>query len=370
MVPSGDRIRGSAPRHAVRLRRQVEPDILPTVGEHLSTYHSVYGLRIEANRAIPGLMPLARAQSESDLLVHLGVTPGFLHSASPADIFYNSPYPDSDGQPSLRVARLADGAYIVFCYSDGARFVIDRNGHELWADWPEGYCIEDAATYLVGPVLGFVLRLQGITPLHASGVAIEDHVIAFVGVAGAGKSTTAAAFAHLGFAVVSDDVVTLQDYRGGLFVAPGYPRVNLWPDSVLALLGSEDALPRITPTWGKRYLSLDQTKCRFESRRLPLGAVYFLGERDSGRSVPLIEEVPAGDALLALVANTYVNYVLDRGMREREFELLSRLVAQVPIRKITPSSDTACLPLLCQTIAEDVRQVTNLSLAGMTSGGD
>jgi hypothetical protein len=315
-------------------------------------------------------MPLARALSEVDLHVQLGAGPGFSSSLDPADFFYTSQYSDSDGQPSLRVARLDHGAYIAFFYCDGARFVIDRTGHELWADWPEGYCIEDAATYLVGPVLGFVLRLQGITPLHASSVAIEEQAIAFVGVAGAGKSTTAAAFAHQGFAVLSDDVVPLQEYRGGLFVAPGYPRVNLWPDSVRALRGSEDALPRITPTWGKHYLPLDQAKCRFESRRLPLGAVYFLGERDPGRSVPLIEEVPASDALLALVGNTYVNYVLDRGMRQREFELLSRLVEQVPMRKITPPADTACLPLMCQSIAEDVRQITKLSLVGTTTGGD
>jgi hypothetical protein len=327
-------------------------------------------LRIEANRAIPGLMPLARAFPEPDLRVHLGAGSEFQHSAGPADILYISPYLDPGGQPSLRVATLANGAYIAFFYADGVRFVIDRNGHELWADWPEGYCIEDTATYLVGPVLGFVLRLQGITPLHASGVAIDDQVIAFVGVAGAGKSTTAAAFARFGYGVLSDDIVPLQDYRGGLFVAPGYPRVNLWPDSVRALLGSEDALPRITPTWGKHYLSLDQARCRFESRRLPLGAVYFLGERDPGRSVPLIEEVPAADGLLALVANTYVNYVLDRGMRQREFELLSRLVAQVPMRKITASADPACLPLMCQTIAEDVRQIASPSLVGMTPGGD
>ena len=180
----------------------------------------------------------------------------------------------------MRVARLAGGAYFGLFYSDGARFAVDREGRDVWADWPEGYALEDAATYLVGPVLGFVLRLRGITPLHASAIAVEDQAIAFVGVPGAGKSTTAAAFAHRGFAVLSDDVVALEDGQNHFLVAPGYPRVNLWPDSVRALLGSEDALPLITPTWGKHYLPLDQKGRRFQSKQLPLGAVYFLGERD------------------------------------------------------------------------------------------
>jgi hypothetical protein len=289
-------------------------------------------------------------------------------SGSQAALLYTSPYCDDQGDPTLRVTSFAGGAYFVFSYSDGARYAIDRAGSELWADWPEGYSIEDAATYLVGPVLGFVLRLRGITPLHASVIAIEDQAIALVGVGGAGKSTTAAALAHLGFSVLSDDVAPLEDDHGEFLVAPGYPRVNLWPDSVRALLGSEDSLPRITPTWGKHYLPLDQDRRRFESRRLPLGALYFLGDRDAGRTAPHIEEVATGDALMSLVANTYVNYVLDRDMRRREFELLSRLVARVPMRRIHPSADPAGILAMCEAIAEDARSVMKPAPAGVGSG--
>jgi hypothetical protein len=266
----------------------------------------------------------------------------------------------------LRVASYAAGAYFAFFYSDGPCFVIDRDGRQLWADWPEGYAIEDAATYLVGPVLGFVLRLQGITPLHASAIALDDRAIALVGMPGAGKSTTAAAFAHLGFAVLSDDVVALEDCRDRFLVAPGYPRVNLWPDSVRTLLGSEQALPRITPTWEKHYLPLNEGGRRFQSEKLPLGAVYFLGERDPGSRAPVIREVAAGEALVNLVANTYVNYLLDRPMRHREFDLLSRLVTGVPVREIRPSADPSGVLAMCQAVAADARQF--VSSATIASG--
>jgi hypothetical protein len=341
-------------------------------GVLVPVHHRIYGLRVAANRAIPGLQPLLDANSETDIHVHLKGSPAFpiAVSESALDYFYTSTYCDDAGQPSVRVAALAGGDYIGFFYSDGARFAIDRKGNELWADWPQGYSVEDASTYLVGPVMGFVLRLKGIVPLHASSVAIEDHAIAFVGPGGAGKSTTAAAFAHLDFAVLSDDVVPLLDRHDEFLAVPGYPRVNLWPDSVRALLGSEGALPLVTPAWGKRYLPLDQTRCRFESRRLPLGAVYFLGQRDPSRPVPMIEEVAAGDALLTLVANTYVNYVLDRQMRQREFELLSRLVARVPMRRILPSADPSALLAMCEAIADDARRTLNLSPAGAALGAD
>jgi hypothetical protein len=336
-----------------------------------SVRHEIYGLRIAANRAIPGLLPLLDENEQIDLRVWLRGTPAFPPGVSDStDCFYASPCDDSSGHAALRVVRSPGGAYFGFFYSDGARFAVNREGREVLADWPEGYALEDAATYLVGPVMGFVLRLNGIIPLHASAIAIEDQAIALVGMPGAGKSTTAAAFAHHGFAVLSDDVVALQD-RGDFFrVAPGYPRVNLWPDSVRALFGSEDALPRITPTWGKHYLPLNQNGCHFQSEQLPLGGIYLLGEREPCLTVPRIEELTAAEALMTLVANTYVNYLLDRDMRHREFDLLSRLVAGVPVRLVRPSADPSGIPAMCETIAGDARNLMISSPAGVASGAD
>jgi hypothetical protein len=332
--------------------------------------YQLYDLRITANRPIPGLAQQPDSVGSPDLRIHLKDSPAFpaLASESATSFFYTSPNLDEAGAPALRVASIAGGSCFGFFYPDGARFAIDREGCELWADWPEGYSLEDAATYLVGPVMGFVLRLKGITPLHASGVAIDDHAIAIVGVPGAGKSTTAAAFARLGYPVLSDDVVALSHRADGFQVAPGYPRVNLWPDSVHALLGAEDALPLITPNWGKHYLPLDEAGHRFQSGRLPLGAIYLLGERDPDRHVPVIEELAPGEALVNLVANTYVNYLLDREMRHREFDLLSGLVARIPVRRLCPSGDPSCILAMCEAVAADARHVMNASLAGVAGG--
>jgi len=56
------------------------------------------------------------------------------------------------------------------------------------------------------PVLGLLLRCKGVTCLHASAVSFGEHSVAFVGPAGAGKSTTAATFARQGYGVISDDI--------------------------------------------------------------------------------------------------------------------------------------------------------------------
>jgi len=58
--------------------------------------------------------------------------------------------------------------------------------------------------------------------------------------------------------------------------------------------------------------------------------------------------------MLALIGNTYVNYLLDKEMRAREFEFLRRLLQIVPVRQVTPHCDPRRLLDLCELIEKDV----------------
>jgi hypothetical protein len=278
-------------------------------------------------------------------------------SSESIDVLNTSSNDLADSHPNLRMGMLLGGSYFGLLYGDGARFAVQRDGGEVWADWPENYTLEDACTYLLGPVMGFVLRLRGTICIHASAVTIGDRVIALAGPPGSGKSTTAAALACSGFPILSDDVVALTEKGDQFLVQPGYPRVNLWPDSVGSLFGSEDALPRITPTWDKRYLPLGQNGHRFASNPLPLGAIYILENRDSALAAPVVQEVFGEQAFMALVANTYVNYLLDQDMRRTEFDVLSRVVSEIPIHRVRIPEEPSAIFKLCDAIASDAKQV-------------
>jgi hypothetical protein len=65
----------------------------------------------------------------------------------------------------------------------------------------------------------------------------------------------------------------------------------------------------------------------------------------------VIEEIAAGEGLMTLVANTYVNYLLNPEMRQREFDLLSRVVASVPVRRVRPTANPSEVFDLCEAIA-------------------
>ena len=325
--------------------RRPEPNLQP-----MHYQCSIYGLGVVANKAIPGVPPSTIAAA--DVRISFGSLPAWLDelSATQVETSYVADYKSQYGDPALRVFRVMEGKYYRFCYADRTEFVVDRAGSEVWANWIEPLTLEDTATYLLGPVMGFVMLLRGIVCLHASPVVIEDKAIAIVGPAGSGKSTTAAAFSKLGYRVLAEDVVTLDDRGDHFLVRPGYPMIRLWPPAVKALYGSESYLPPLTPNWDKCYLNLRE---RFQGEPLPLAAIYQLGERRHDRIAAYVERLDRADALMSLVANTYATKLMDKQMRAREFELLTRVLNKVPVRRLTPHADLARVPELCERILAD-----------------
>ena len=309
---------------------------------------SIYGLGVIANRTIPGV-PASSITSE-DVRISFGSLPAWLPevSASQIETSYVADYKSECGDPALRVFRVLDGRYFRFCYADRTEFLIDEAGTEVWARWSDPLTLEDTATYLLGPVMGFVMLLRGIVCLHASAVAIGNEAIALVGPAGSGKSTTAAAFANRGYSILAEDVVTLDDRHDHFLVRPGYPCIRLWPASVKALYGSETHLPKLTPNWDKCYLELNHG---FQTQPLRLAAIYLLGERHVDGA--LIQTVDRAEGLMSLVANTYATKLMDKQMRAREFELLTRVLSNVPLRRVTPHTDPGHLPEMCTRILAD-----------------
>jgi hypothetical protein len=330
----------------------------------LDLYYSVFGLLLHSNLPLPGVVPIISRTSSPDIELHLGNSPYPAGGewSSEQELAYVGPYSTETGEPGLRVWRVANGEFLRIAYSDGTQFWLDRKRERLWAVWPSTLSLEDTASYLFGPILGLLLRLRGVTCLHASAVAFKGRSVAFVGTEGAGKSTTAAAFARDGYGVLSDDIVALVEQEGAFHVMPAYPHLSLWPDSVKMLYGSSEALPRFIPDWDKRRLDLGNQGTRFENRSLPLGAIYILGERRLDPA-PFLESIRPQRALLSLVADTYANKILDREMRASEFEVLGRLVTTIPIRQVHPHKDANRLEELCRVIREDFATLNSPTVA-------
>lgn len=320
----------------------------------MDSTHKVFGLTLHSNLPIPGLAPVESSRSTADVDIYWGSSPESKDEVPFAaeELSYSSSYTDGAGNPGLRIWKRRDGIYLHLVYYDGIEFWLEKRGTAVWAIWPETSTFDDAVSYFLGPVLGLLLRLRGVTCLHASAVAIDDSCIVFVGPEGAGKSTTAALLARDGFSVISDDVAALVENGDGFRVMPAYPHLCLWPDSVEMLYGSPEALPRFSAGWEKRRLGLGYQGSCFEERELPLRAIYLLGERRPDPA-PYIEAVQPRGALLSLLADTFANKILDRESRASEFAVLGRLVTTVAVRRVYAHQEATRFKELCRVIRED-----------------
>jgi hypothetical protein len=299
-------------------------------------------------------LPAAPAHAAPDIVLALGAAPAWRRESFAASaVRYRTPSDESRPDDNLIVYGFSEG--FCFRYADATEFYVARDGRAIWGNWPAVSTLADTETYLLGPVLGFAQRLMGVLCLHASAVVVDDCAVALCGPAESGKSTTAGAFGAAGFEVLADDMTALRERGGGTMAMPAYDHLRVWEDSEHMLLGTRGALPRLTPTWDKRALTLRGQGWTFREQPAMLGAVILLAPRAEDASAPRIEPVAPGDAFVALAANSYANYLLDDAMRAAEFASIARLMTSVRVFRAAPNSDPGRIRDLVRTIVAAVR---------------
>ena len=323
--------------------------------------YRVYGLSLAAVESVPGLEACEPVRPEPDVCLELRSEPDWAREARllPAQQIHKLEAEPQTEDPAFVVTSYGGDRFFGLSYTDGTEFMVDGEGRRVWGAWTEPWTKEDFTTYLLGPVMGFVLRRRGVTPLHASCVCVAGNAVLLCGDAQAGKSTTVAALALRGMRVLCEDIAALRWSQGRSWVEPGYPRICLWPDGVEKLMGRKDALPLLTPNWEKRYLPLDGVLAGFEAERCPVGAIYFLAPRVPEESAPRVEPMTPKEALLELVQNTYMNWLLDRQQRAAEFYELTHLVEQTPVRRAVPHRDPRRIGALCEAIVTDAESLAS-----------
>jgi hypothetical protein len=317
----------------------------------VSKSYLLYGLHVAADHEIPGLLATS-LNGPPDLRVHFSEWPSDLVSSEGLGLWFPSPLTTDPPGVQRRVFRSHSGDLFLITYPDGTEFAIDLSGCDVWVKWQSPMSVEDVVTYLVGPVVGFLLRWRGQLCLHAGCVRVGRAALAIAGSGGAGKSTTVSSFALSEYSVLSDDITPITERDGVTYAVPGYPRLCLWPESAAALFGHPDALPNISPSWDKKYFAVG-THSEFELAPVPLGAIYVLGDRSESDTAPRVEPLSQERAFVTLLGHSYANNWLDSAMRAAEFRHLDRLVRRLPIRLATPHAEIARLPQLRDAIVAD-----------------
>jgi hypothetical protein len=173
--------------------------------------------------------------------------------------------------------------------------------------------------------------------LHASAVRVGDHAVAFAGPQGAGKSTLAAACALSGCPAISDDLSAIVDAEPPR-VQWGAPYLRMRPGAIETMATALGQAESLTPAPDGHCLDLTQPTARREPP-LPLAAIYCLSRTaEPARADVQIDPMRARLAVMTLLGDTWAARLQTPAERAHELDVLLRLVARVPVRRLTLGS--------------------------------
>lgn len=179
---------------------------------------------------------------------------------------------------------------------------------------------------VIGPVIAGLLHQRDFLVLHASAIAIDGVVVAFLGGKGWGKSTMAAYMQSRSHQLITDDVLALKVGLNGIVMAvPGFPQLKLWPKAAEFLGLDVDRMSRVQPDLDKVGHRLT---CDFFKLPLPLGHIYVL---DIGDEVEILP-VHLNDAFAEMVRHSYMaRHLQSSGTASAHFRQCTALVSSVPV---------------------------------------
>ena len=297
--------------------------------------YRVYGLGLHSELPIPEL--LASPSAAPDIVVMRAAL------APPAPPSAQAVRP-GDAVDESWAERSGDTTRCVF---EGVGHYLIEEGRRILVDAAAG--ADDAVVrhLLLGPVLAHLLWQRGIFTLHASVLRVQGRSLAFVGVSGEGKSTTAAALGAAGHGLVCDDVAALTVVGERIRVLPGFPRIRLHDDSIMGIGDRPQAHPAVHPHIDKRSKAVT----RFVAEEVWLDRLYVL---DTG-SAFVIDKLGASDALMEVLRHTYYahQYAPLYGFPHHLAEA-TRVVQRVASYRFTRPRDLTRLPELVGCIEAHV----------------
>lgn len=300
--------------------------------------YRVHGLTIRSELPLPELVPVADGaldDSAADAEVRLASLGGEV-----ADLQARS----ASVGVTEREAR--------FLWEDAGALVV-RDGREILVEPLPGSDPTLVRLGVLGPGMAALLHQRGFLVLHASAVRMGGAIVAFLGMAGAGKSTLAAMLQRRGLPVVADDMAAVRICDGVARVACGSPQLRLWPDSVRALGGDPGALPRCEPDREKRLYPtvVEQSP----EARLALDRLYVLADGDAVE----IGRLSPAEAFLELVIHSYGAEWMHDISGRADFSTRAEIARRVPVRRLRRPSGLHVLPdvldLLERDLADDRR---------------
>jgi hypothetical protein len=301
--------------------------------------YDLYGLCVHSD------WPLECSESSEDAPAEIELI------EAPAPLMDPRDLPDPTDTASQWVA-MDNGAFYIR-WPGLMEFLVAASGRQIFAYSLNSDCREALQAFFFGRVLSFALLKLGIEQLHATAVVIHDQVVAFMGEAGHGKSTLAAAFVQKGYPLLTDDLLVIYQKDGSFFARPGLPRLKLFADSANAvgtdLLGPVMAVNRAT---GKQITQL--SKHRFFDADARIQVLYALNPGPAEPNVVRIEEMRQPLAFVEICKAAFNTEITETARLKEHFEMASHLASSVPVKRLSVPRSLGALSSTCDAVLADI----------------
>jgi hypothetical protein len=286
---------------------------------------SVHGLTLHSEIFFPELVP---SQGQADAWIRFGTI------APP------------QGTP-VSTHCLQANTEDVHLFWEGVGMMWVRQGQEIIIDAVPDIEPDKLRIFLLGIALAVLLHQRGLLVLHASAVAIDGGVVAFIGDKGWGKSTTTAALHQQGYDMVTDDLLVLNMHHPEmLMVLPGFPQLKLFPDSASAVGHAPETLKQLYSTATKCARRITQG---FVQTPLPLDRIYVLGIGESHA----IEPIHGQNAFAELVRHSFLAKILQAtDTAQAHFQHCIQLARTTPVYRLQRQPSLQDLPAIVQLIEQ------------------
>lgn len=290
-------------------------------------------------------------------------------AAPPADLtFYiGSPQRDPSGisclYQSARKTATGESTICLFRSTDFEILRLPRADFHIWPDRIVAHTATEEPSplieiHLLGTVFSYWLEQHGLVTLHASAAVVKGRAAAFSSTHGGGKTGLAAALLQAGYPLLSDDLLPIEEREGTLLGRPGYPQMRMWPDEANHFLGGSEHLPLIHPDLSKRRVPIGPGGFgTFHDAPLPLACLYLLDRQPESEAPIEIRDLSPRDALIELLRHSFTPLLVEAaGLQPARFDLLSRLVLQVPVKRLRYPSGFDHLPRVAEAVRRDLER--------------
>lgn len=233
---------------------------------------------------------------------------------------------------------------------EGDHYFFYRPGRGVTVHRGEDADASEESLWLNGSVYAAIASMNGLLPIHASAVAVDGHVFAFTGPAGAGKSTLVAALGKLGLPMFCDDtlVLDLSDPKR-VMCLPGHKRLKLRPDAVEMSGAMREE--KVSQTYDKFYAV---PAAGTVSHALPLAELIFLEEGPE----PVILRISGSDRFVRMEDEHHTARLFEAARqfdRGQQFAHRARLARQIAMARFIRPFDANLFDAGVMTASEYVR---------------